>query len=111
MKTAIDPATAADIAAIPFETKLLIIGGALTVIGVLVRMFKFKAAVPFALAFGGIAYVDYTSSGVTLVGAFFVALIVVALWLASHTKKAAKAAAEPVAPGMDRKSRKAKANA
>lgn len=113
-KTALDPTTIAEINAIPTEAKVSIILGAVALIAVFVHVFKFKAAVPFALAFGGIAYVDYTNSGVTLVGAFFAVLTIAVLWFGGHSKKSAAAKTPAPAPApapTGRKGRKAKAHA
>lgn len=100
-KTSLDPSTIAAIKAIPTDTKWLIVAGAVVTIALLVYVFKLKAAVPFALAFGGIAYVTYIDSGITVLGVVNAALAVGVLWLGfkfrsmASAKTKTAAAAEP----------------
>lgn len=98
-KTTLDPATIAKIIAIPTETKMLIILGAVVAILVLVGIFKMWAAIPLAAAFGGLAYVTYTDDGITVLGFIYAALAFGVLWLGVVFKgKASAKAAAAAAP-------------
>jgi hypothetical protein len=87
VKTTLDPTTVADIAAIPTGEKLFALVVAVAIIVGLVAAFKFKAAVPLAVMFAGVAYVDYEQSGVTWVGGLFAALTVGVLYLGARFNK------------------------